>query len=30
MYCVHGLPIMDEAKQPEPLTSEPKEKYRVS
>jgi hypothetical protein len=24
-YRVHGLPIMDEAKQPEPLKSEPKE-----
>jgi hypothetical protein len=25
LYCVHGLPIIDEAKQPEPLKSEPKE-----
>jgi hypothetical protein len=24
-YRVHGLPIMDEAKQPEPIESEPKE-----
>jgi len=24
-YRVHGLPIMDEAKQPEPIKSEPKE-----
>jgi hypothetical protein len=24
-YRVHGLPIMDEAKQPEPTESEPKE-----
>jgi hypothetical protein len=24
-YRVHGLPTMDEAKQPEPLESEPKE-----
>ena len=24
-YRVHGLPIMDEAKQPKPIESEPKE-----
>jgi hypothetical protein len=24
-YRVHGLPMMDEAKQPEPIKSEPKE-----